>query len=318
MMWNPPYVLPIAMVFGVFPYQVGRLLWFLLALAILVASADYFWRRYDGDQRRWLAWLVALIFYPSIALLQTGQIGAITLAGIFGFMYFEERQRDWLAGVWLVSALVKPHVTYLFVVVLLLWIMRYRRWKVFWGIAAGLAFTLGVAWLVNPLVFNQYVYAALNYPPLDWATPTLGGLLRMLFGNDVVWLQFVPSAIGLLWVVWFWLRHNTTWHWGEFLPPVMLVSVVSAAYGWSSDKVAFLMVPVLAAVWLFSTKSLRLRWFIGGIYVLINILAFIVQWKFRADDHQVWLGPAFLVWYVLFLLSRQWDRENGYKKSDSQ
>ena len=45
----------------------------------------------------------------------------------------------------------------------------------------------------NREVLWQYLEATAAHPPLDWVTPTPGTLLRLAFGADRYWLQFLPA-----------------------------------------------------------------------------------------------------------------------------
>src|SRR5205814_10247989 len=55
MMWNPPWVLPLVMPFGLLDVHPAQLLWLLLQLVALVVSADGLWRLFGGNpERRWV------------------------------------------------------------------------------------------------------------------------------------------------------------------------------------------------------------------------------------------------------------------------
>ena len=72
----------------------------------------------------------------------------------------------------------------------------------------------------------------INLPP-RWATPTIGGTLRYFLGADKVWLQFVPTVLGVTWFCFYWLKERLTWNWPEQMPILVAVSVLTTSYGWT-------------------------------------------------------------------------------------
>src|SRR5262245_20872546 len=82
LMWNPPWTLTLVMPFGVLPVRLAHVLWLLMQFAALGLAADLLWRLYGGDAgRRWLAWLVAFTFLPSLFALTAGQVAPLILLG---------------------------------------------------------------------------------------------------------------------------------------------------------------------------------------------------------------------------------------------
>ena len=246
LMWNPPWTLPLVMPFGLLDCRAAHLLWLGLNLAALVFCADRLWRLSGGDPvYRWAGWVVALTFLPSYFALVAGQITPLVLLGAVGFLDLQHRGRDALSGAAAVLLAIKPHLAYLFWLALLLWAVSGRRWRVLGGgAAAGLAL-VAAALLCNPDVLGQYWHTLTTSPPAQYRSPTLGTVLRLASGEDNFRLQFLALVPGLAWFVPYWLRHRRAWSWEERMPALLLVSVLTAAYGaWPFDLV-LLLVPVL-------------------------------------------------------------------------
>ena len=122
--------------------------------------------------------------------------------------------------------------------------MRERRWKVLAGWAATLALTCTLVMLFSPDIFLKYLQAESGLP-FVWRSATLGTWLRDVFGYERYWLQFLPSAIGLILVsIWAAIRRGN-WDWPRLLPGLLLISTICAAYGWSHDTVTQLPVVVV-------------------------------------------------------------------------
>lgn len=193
--------------------------------------------------------------------------------------------------------LVKPHILYLVLFTVVVWSLYEKQLRVILG--AGIAFIMATlsAWVINPNVINQYLYAAVNYPPEDWATPTIGGITRLLVGTQHFWLQFIPPLVGLLWITVYWYRRRLSWNWIKQAPLIIMVSILTAAYGWTSDHsaslVAILQVFILSIPF---QKDNRKQLVVLSSYIVIELLLLIPLgnqiWNF-------WLAPVLLVWYLL-------------------
>lgn len=300
-MWNPPWTLSFVMPFGMLSYPISRLLWLMLHLALVLFCADWTWRFYGGPIRRyWIAWIVGFTFLPTLNVLLSEQIGPLILLGLVGFLHFEKRKQWWLAGSVLVLIAIKPHLLYLFWIALIFWALDRKRWAVLLGGAVSGLVATTIPLIFNPAVISQYFYLCTTAKPtpFDWATPTLGSFLRLLFGLEKVWLQFVPSLLGILWFLLYWHEHRRTWEWAEQLPPLLLVSVSTTSFGWTFDQVVLLPAVIQAAVWTFHshqplTISLAMATYltIDSVALTMNILRINDLWHF-------WMAPALLLTYL--------------------
>jgi hypothetical protein len=297
MMWNPPFVLPLVMPLAPLPYPASRLLWLVLNVGLLFWCAETIWRLYGGPRsRRWLGWLLAFASIPTLNALGSGQIPVLILVGMVGFLLFERRGQGWAAGAFAALTAVKPQTLYLFWIVLVLWAVSRRRWPVLAGAGLSMLALTAAAWAFNPSVVTQYAYAATHYPPLDWATPTIGGSLRMLFGPEHRWLQFVALPLGVGWLLFHWRTSRATWDWQQELPLVATVSLVTAAYAWSCDLVVFILPLLQVAVWVVLGSRRRTAFLAGGSYLAISILAVALHGRV-VDFWFMWLPPVLLLWY---------------------
>src|SRR5262245_46440074 len=299
MMWNPPWTLALVMPFGVLPARVAQLLWLGLHLAVLLFCADWAWRSFNGPPRfRWLAWLLALTFLPTAFVLQAGQITPLVLLGVVGFLHFH-RRKDWLAGACTVLIAIKPHLLSLFWVGLLLWAVSQRLCSILLGgLAAGAAATL-VAVACNPAVLGQYHDALLHRPPEQWVSPTPGAMLRLLFGKDPFWLQFLPTLAGLAWFLPYWWARRRQWDWSEQMPLVVMVSFLTACYGaWPFDLVVLLLPIMQAAVWTVERRSTFTAASAVACYVALDGLALAMNLLQFPSFWFIWMTPAVLGGYL--------------------
>jgi hypothetical protein len=94
----------------------------------------------------------------------------------------------------------------------------------------------------------------------------------------------------------YWVRHRKTWDWIEQAPLIILISVLTAAYGWTSDQSVSLIAILQIFVLLIPIKmtSIHLRVILS--YIIINILLVVPL------GNQIWfwwLAPSLLIWYLV-------------------
>jgi hypothetical protein len=158
--------------------------------------------------------------------------------------------------------------------------------------------------ILNPITSSQYWNATVADSPLVWMTPTFGSLLRLIFGFPLTWLQYVPMVGGAIWLALYGVRCRKEWLWARRISLLLLVSVMTAPFGWSFDQVVLIPVVLEVAYLTMAARNSRVTWGLAISYIIINIAAFALNtrvWNFWL----LWYAPAMLVWY---LLARRWTK----------
>ncbi len=304
MMWNPPWSLAVVIPLGFIPAREAQLLWFALNLLVIGFCGDRLWLLFGGSrERRWQGSIIALIALPTAFALQSGQIGPLLLLGAVLFLECEQRGWQYCAGAATVLLAIKPHLAYLVWVAILLDAVRRGRWRtVVGGAVAGLICTI-VPYLFDPRIFQHYAEAMANRPPAEWISPTIGTVLRQIFGVELFRLQFIPVLVGLVWFAWHCRVHMNSsssgsrcWDWNEQLPLLLLVSFVTAPYGaWPFDMV--LLLPV--AMWLIIRTDQRSRTIIIAGLIAVNLCCLILNVLRINSFWFLWVSPAVLGLYLV-------------------
>jgi hypothetical protein len=295
MMWNPPWTLTLAMPLGLMPWRVAQFAWFLLKLGVLAFCADRIWRLYRGPEKRaWIAWAVTFTFLPTLIALRDGQVSPFLLLGAVLFVAFEKAGRPFWAGVVCVLLAIKPHLAYLFwLAVALDALSRHRFAIVLGGFAGGVACSLWPL-IENPAVFDQYLAAARDHPPAQWMSPTVGSLLRLAFGEERFWLQYVSMAAGFAWFAYDWIRHRDDWDWAERIPWLLFVSFATAPYGaWPYD-LTLLLLPLLGLAARLADAPRLTRFRAAAAFLAINLGMFAVNFSDVTSVWFIWAAPALL------------------------
>ena len=298
MMWNPPWLLALVMPLGLLPYPLARAFWFLLHLGIVFFASVWIVKQRGTPSlaKQGLAILFGFSFGPTLYALKAGQVTPLMLLGLVGFLHCFRRRCWTAAGAAAALALIKPHLLYLFLAAVVLDALDHRRWGVLLGFGSTLALSSGLAMMANPRVWEQYLYAVTHYPPRDWATPTLGGLLRFFLGVEHFWLQFLPPMLGLLWLIFYWDRHRQNWQWERHLPLLVLVSVTTAAYGWSFDLLVVMGAMIPTLIRLLETRHHPMAIALLLAYLVVDAISLFTSFD---QFFYGWMGPFLLVWYLL-------------------
>ena len=320
-MLNPPWTLPIVMIFGMFNFPVSRLLWLLGNISILIFCANQLWIYYGGSTKtRWIALILAFTFTPTIAVLQKGQFTPLILLGVVCYLQLVDRTQllpnqrriNWtllaLTGITLVLMAIKPQLTYLFWLALLLWSIQRKSWIVLLSGILMIMFACALPMIFKPDLIGHYIASIMEYPLSQWATPTIGSYLRVIFGTQYFWLQFLPPIIGSLWFMAYWFPRRNDWHWGSEMPMILLVSLVTSPYYWTYDLIIAIPALIVIAIVIFTHFQHRIfiktEFIIIFSYLVLTILNLILH-RYLDEYWFGWFAPALLLLSIIFTFQKE-------------
>jgi Glycosyltransferase family 87 len=290
-MRNPPWSLPLALPLGFFSARVAALPWSLMLLSFLFFSARTLWKMFGkpGSHLEFLAYF----FPPGLICVIMGQTSLFLLLGLTLFLRLY-RTRPFWAGAALWFCTLKPHLFLPFGLVLVLWIVVSRHWRVLAGFATAMAASCGLVELIDPAAWSQYSHWAANSGISNEYIPCIAVEMRNLIDPSAKWLVFVPAALGCLWAVWYFWRHREHWDWVEHGSVLMLVSLLVAPYCWIYDQ-SLALPALMFAAW--RTASRKLLAVLATIFIVLELETFLAFWE--AHTVYLWLAPAWLAWYLL-------------------
>jgi hypothetical protein len=181
-----------------------------------------------------------------------------------------------------------------FSIVLLLWILRRKAYRILAGFLVILLASCALTLCFDIHVWSQYSQMMSTSGVLHAFVPTLSVAFRFLINRNAVWLQFLPEAIGCGWAIWYFWTRRTRWSWMDQGLLVLLVSAACTPYAWFSDE-AVLLPAVLAGAYRAadSGRSLVPIGLIAGV-ALIEVYAI----GHMASAFYLWTVPAWLAWYL--------------------
>jgi hypothetical protein len=170
---------------------------------------------------------------------------------------------------------------------------------VFLGGAAAILVMTGIPLAFNPEVIDQYHFAVAQYPP-RFLCPTFGSLLRLEFGEEKLWLNFIAPILGLAWFLFHWRRHRLSWEWKDQINILLFMSLLTASYGvWPFDLVV-LLIPVLhVAVMVFQCRNVHMVSFSVTALLGFDILALLfMNVKYTDQYWHLWMTPMVLYCFL--------------------
>lgn len=299
--YNPPWIFPLIIVFGLFSQPVSQILWLFTQIAVVLVCTNQIWRLFGGlPKQLWIAWLAAFTFGPAIStILFQGQISPLILAGLVGFLVFIDKPgKEWIAGALAVLVLVKPQVPYLFLVAFLLWIIFKNKWSALIGFITCFAILNFAVLIFNPHIFSQFFQCIQNNAPTGWATPTIGTYLRLLFNPSGFLLVFLPPLFGITWIFYYFFKNYRAWDWKREIPIILFISSITSAYIWTYDLIILIIPLLMAFIWLLTEKKSWIAVTSVIIYIVIDSVYLRLHLIYD-DSIFIWFAPLIFIWYLV-------------------
>ena len=290
-MRNLPFALPLVMPLGFVGVRVGALLWTLILVSCLAISTLILRRMY-GNPANYFHWL-ALSFAPATICIFSGQTTLFSLLGLVLFLRLHDT-RPFQAGLALWLCILKPHLFLPFGLVLLVWIILKKAYRIVTGLAVAVAVSCGLTWLIDPTAWRDYSTMMRTAGVATDYIPCFSYFLRVKLSPQTLWLPYVPAAIACIWALaYFWPRRNS-WDWMRDGSLLMLVSLLTAPYIWIYDQC--LAIPALL------DGAYRARWrpliTIIALLSLPIIIGLMCAIRITSPLY-LWTTPAWLIWYLL-------------------
>lgn len=257
--WNPPWLLSILIPYTFFSFERAAWLWLLTNIALVFGGAVLVWQASGiaarTAQRAWVAPLIAFLFVPTLTALMMGQVNSLVFFGLAAFLHFDRKDSPVAAGACLALTLVKPHLVYATLPLILLNSVRKGQWRLLVGLGAPLVGLTVIVFFLRPTFMGDYGRAVVGGDLLRWETPTIGGILETTIGwqwTKLMGLAVLPLATAIWWLARD--RVQTVTLVGIATP----IALATAPFGWSYDAI-ILLVPVLQiAAWVSDDQFGRL------------------------------------------------------------
>jgi hypothetical protein len=297
--WNPPWLLAVLLPYTLVPFDRAAWLWMLTNIALVFASAVLLWRLESDQRRGWIAPLIAFAYSPTLTALIAGQVNVLVLFSLALFLFFDSQKRDELAGASLALTLIKPQLVYVTVPILVLDLIRHRRWRALIGLAVALLSLSAVVFFLRPTFPLEYAATVEGGRLFDYDTPTLGSALGAAINwqwGRLIALIVLPLAV----LVW---SRRARWETRTLVDVTVLLSLITAPFAWSYDFVV-LLVPLLRIVgWMANRRFVPLETLtLALVLVGADALSFYERVLTPSELHFFWIPLLVAGAYVYCLV----------------
>lgn len=254
--WNPPWLLVLLLPYTLIPFPRAVWWWLLTNITLVFVSAVLLWQ-VDSTLARtrrlaWLGPLIAFAYSPTLVAIIAGQVNILVFAGLGIYLWFviSSRGARWrmlAAGAALALTMVKFHLVYLTVPLLLLDAARRRQWHILLGFGMSLTASMALVFFLRPTFVFEYARTIGAGGLLQYETPTFGGIVAGLTDwNGVKLMGIVLLPLSIL----AWWRRGANWDLRTLVDVTLLASVITAPFGWSYDFVVLLIPLLRIVVWM--------------------------------------------------------------------
>lgn len=297
---NPPWALWLMLPLGLLSASNAWLLWMAICVAALLLSIRGCWHLYGGGNpgTRSLCLLWGIAFAPVLACLMAGQASLLVLAALVLFLRWEKTFPFW-AGAALIVPLAKLQLFAPFFLVFAIWAILSKRWSVIAGLVTALCAAVALALAFDPNIFTHYEITITRDHISGDFIPTLSGVIRALLFPRLMWVQFVPVTVGLIWAMWYY-RKVERWDWRTNGLAILLACILVAPYAFLNDEVVLLPVLLYAGLRInersdWDTKARLLLWVLT---TLSGTLLLLVIWAVSLGSGlYFWSGLVWAGWY---------------------
>jgi len=314
--WNPPWLLVVMLPLGLLPFDWAARVWLLCSMGLILMASIWTWRwsASSAHPRGLLIVLGAtLAFGQTLSCLQIGQISSLLLVGLVVGLWCLQAGHDHWAGIALLLTTIKPHITYFVLWLVLLWVIRRRRWKVAVGLLGSALACMLVLWLVFPGWSSAYVHLLSgNTNVFSKIVPaTIGGLAYAMWGTHV--LRF--AGVLLLPLTGAVLSLADSEGWLTTMNVALLLSVPLAPYGFYFDQVVLLPSIIQMIVWMWRGELARgWTWAIAAGLMLMN--AALLRMLLLPASYNHWFAWLPLVLAGLYMLAWKQRRPAAARKTN--
>ncbi|MFP5230117.1 MAG: glycosyltransferase 87 family protein, partial [Acidobacteriota bacterium] len=286
LMRNPPWALFVVAPLGLFGVRVAAFLWLLALIALALLAIKCLRMGCKPPP------LVVYLFAPILGCAMAGQLSIFLLAGIaFFFKYHEDR--PWLSGLALLMPAMKPHLFLLLWPLILIECVRRRNWRLLAGFGMGLAAAAAFPLLFDPHIWTDYFAGMRAEHIAGQYLPNLSFVLRWMVPGHPVWVQTVPSVLGLGLCARYYWRRRGVWNWRVDGAALLLVSMMVSPYSWPFDQL--LMLPAIMHVC--SVRPGR-RWAPWLAVLNAAVILILLLKTPLSSPVYAWTATACLIWYV--------------------
>lgn len=292
---NPPWAMLLVLPLGFLSCYAAGLVWIVGIVACIMLAVKLLQRINPGQGSQ--DHLFAYAFAPVLACIMSAQMSGVACLGIVLFLYWRNTH-PFAAGLAASVLTIKPHLFFLFFLILLLVGIHKRRLQEIGGAIAGVVFAVLVPLAFDHSLLSQYLIRTRLGQIQEAFIPTVSFLLRLALNRNAFWIQFVPLGVATVWACWYWWRNRSNWDWNRQGLLLLVVSIWVAPYSTFLDELVLL--PAVVAAIFFTSRDGKPKKATLPIFLGLNGIAFALLFAQVPvmSGAYVWSTTAWLGWYL--------------------
>jgi len=275
--WNPPWLMLTLAPVALLAFEDAVPAWIFFNICIFGLAVFLLWKMLYGPEYH-PGYIVALaagfLFFETLLTISMGQISSLVLIGLVLGVWCLRSNHDALAGAAFLLTTIKPQLTYLVWPLLLVWLIRQRRWRFFLGLSVAIGASVVMISILYPGWLLAYWKLMNSFPYSTVSTATLGCLIDGLTGIKIFRMAGIltlPLFVPLLRL----LDKKDDW---TAFNLALLVSVPLSPYGFSFDHVVLLPAIVQMAIWLLKREIPPVQ---SHVFVICLLATYILRYLQR-------------------------------------
>jgi hypothetical protein len=244
-----PYPLALLLVpLGLLPFHSAYILWVtLIQLMILFSLAILLLLEENSRAKLFFIPLLAgtALFRPTILTLTQGQVSGLFLFGLAWIAFFWQKGKWFWGGLLLGLLALKPNLGVLVIGLLLIWLLRQKRWTAFLGMLVSGIFILIAGLVANPEWISQYWHiGSTKLSNTFGGSPTVWGLGALISHYQPTGTLLIGGLAalfilaGFLWMI---FLSRTVLRPVRVLALAVTITLLIAPYTWTYDQLLLIL-----------------------------------------------------------------------------
>jgi hypothetical protein len=191
------------------PYELARAIWMVILEGCLVGIVILGRQTYKWHPPAWLFGLTlcwAILFYHGLRTVILWQLAGLVALFITSVIWALKNNHDYLAGVCLALATIKPQMVFLILPFITILSITTRRWKVIISMAVTLLGLAGISFFLMPSWLTDMWKQIISYPTYTKTSSPLLTLTTKLLPFLGSWFGWFLTFLLLGWLLWEWWR----------------------------------------------------------------------------------------------------------------
>jgi len=290
MAWNPPFLFVFLLPLAWLPFTTAKFIWLIINIFLILTAGLMLAHLYlpSNSVRLKLIFLIFAISFPQVLSgIYMGQVIFLVFWGLVACMALIKKGQWFWAGAVLIFTTIKPHMAILSVIYLLIYMAYQRQYKGWVGLLIA-----GVTCMFVLFAYrSNWIYDLIGesaIAPVNWATPTIGGLLSYLGISESARYLIIL----LLPLPFFLAGHPTKISMECSVALLTLITVPTTFFGWSYDQ-TMLLIPIAQVFgWIIRSKRQMLK--------SLTIIGITCALAINYYQRLLTINEVYYVWVPLF------------------